>query len=258
MIQHAIERLAVRLDARADPEVRAGADAYLKHVIPHRGVKRPGVTAVVRQWLAEDLHEAEPSQLREIGFALLRQPYSEDKYAGAMVLERVIAAGALGWREELDLLTDVFDDGCVQEWATCDTVCGRVCAPLITQGGMECARAVASWRDASNVWRRRAAAVSFVGFARKGESSLPGLTALVLQTAGALLPSPERFINLGVGWVLRELGNNEPDAVLAFVESRLADFNAEGLRYALEKRDPALRKELSAKRTALTRRRRST
>lgn len=255
MIQHAIECLAVRLEAVADPEVRAGADAYLKHVIPHRGVKRPGVTAVVRQWLAQDIPMADPAQLREIGFALLRQPWSEDKYAGAMVLERVIKSGALEWREGLHLLADVFDDGCVQEWATCDTVCGRVCAPLIGQGGMACARAVASWREAPNLWRKRAAAVSFVGFARKGESALPGLTALVLETAGALLPSPERFINLGVGWVLRELGNNEPDAVLVFVESRLADFSAEGLRYTLEKRDPDLRKELSARRTALARRR---
>ncbi len=48
----------------------------------------------------------------------------------------------------------------------------------------------------------------------------------------------------GTGWVLRELGKGDQDALVRFCRQHAGHFSAEGLRYAMEKLPAALRKEL--------------
>jgi 3-methyladenine DNA glycosylase AlkD len=44
-----------------------------------------------------------------------------------------------------------------------------------------------------------------------------------------------RFVQTGVGWLLRELWRADAVAVVALIESSMGDFSSEGLRYATEK-----------------------
>lgn len=45
----------------------------------------------------------------------------------------------------------------------------------------------------------------------------------------------ERFVQLGVGWVLRELSLADLKLVTKFIEKNKRHFSREGLRYATEK-----------------------
>jgi 3-methyladenine DNA glycosylase AlkD len=51
--------------------------------------------------------------------------------------------------------------------------------------------------------------------------------------------NPERFVQLGTGWALRELWLAEPRKVRAFLRDHYPHFSREGLRYAIEKMPPA-------------------
>jgi len=54
----------------------------------------------------------------------------------------------------------------------------------------------------------------------------------------------QRFVQLGVGWVLRELSLADHDLVVNFIKSNYAYFSREGLRYAIEKMSGAQRTKL--------------
>ncbi len=83
------------------------------------------------------------------------------------------------------------------------------------------------------------AAVSFVNLARHGN-----VTAEVLQVCKTTIKNPERFAQLGTGWVLRELWLAEPAVVEVFIKENYQHFSREGLRYAIEKMPKKLQKEI--------------
>jgi 3-methyladenine DNA glycosylase AlkD len=55
---------------------------------------------------------------------------------------------------------------------------------------------------------------------------------MVLDNCAHLLESRERFVQTGVGWVLRELSSSDEDRVIGFVEANLDRFSREGLKNA--------------------------
>lgn len=49
------------------------------------------------------------------------------------------------------------------------------------------------------------------------------------------------FVQLGTGWVLRELSLSDKNRVVEFIKENYDFFSREGLRYALEKMDEKTR-----------------
>ena len=91
------------------------------------------------------------------------------------------------------------------------------------------------WRDANNLWQRRAAGVAFISLAKHGDDNFPGFVEMMLETCAVTIYSAERFAQTGTGWVLRELSVADCDSVARFIEQHAALFSAEGMRYATEK-----------------------
>ena len=102
------------------------------------------------------------------------------------------------------------------------------------QQGEACARAISAWREANSVWQRRASVAAFVNLASKGDRNFPGFTEMVLDNCSHLLGSQERFVQTGVGWVLRELSHWDQGRVVAFVEANLDRFSREALKNAIK------------------------
>jgi hypothetical protein len=151
----------------------------------------------------------------------------------------------------------LFDEGCIQDWSTCDWLCvkrPRPPDPARRRGGG--AAGSPSWRTASTLWRRRAAGVAFVNHASQGEANFTGFTDLVLEICATTVADPARFAQTGTGWVLRELALAEPHRVLTFTEAHLPHLSAEGLRYITEKTLAAHAPRLRAERKRLLKERR--
>ena len=58
---------------------------------------------------------------------------------------------------------------------------------------------------------------------------------LLFESCEKVIPYNERFNQLGVGWVLREMYLAEPKRTIRFIEQHYDLFIREGLRYAIEK-----------------------
>lgn len=247
-----LEALQHRLQAEADAEVKVGQDGYFKGVIFHRGVKTPAVEAVCKAFLKEVA--AEPAGLRQLGLALLRQPLQEDKLAGMLCWRQCLLEAGLAeqWREELRALQQIYTDGHVFAWSTCDWICGRLLAPMIKlllksepAQGEACASHVLAWCRHDNLWLRRSSVVAFVTMAKLPDDKVfPGFRASLLDALAATVRGEERFAQTGTGWVLRELGKGDSPCMLQFVGANLEHFSREGLRYALEHQPAAVRQPL--------------
>ena len=239
------------LQARADPQTKQWWERYLKHVIPFRGAKMADIRRSAHEWLAANSADdspaarAAPRAQLDAALTLLRQSHAEDKLAGVIILhEFLIPSGAVQWRSDLPRLAALFADGCIYDWNTCDWFCVKALAALWRREGEECARAIAKWRSAPNLWQRRAACVAFVPHAKRGDENFPGFTDMLIEVCAAAIQSEERFAQTGAGWALRELATADQDRVAGFIEANAARFSAEGMRYATERMPPDLRARL--------------
>jgi 3-methyladenine DNA glycosylase AlkD len=119
-----------------------------------------------------------------------------------------------------------------------------VLGPLVEQQGEACARAISGWREAQSVWQQRASVVAFANLASKGDRNFSGFTEMVLGTCTYLLESQERFVQTGVGWILRELSRWDQGRVVAFVEANLDRFSREALKNAIKYLPPEMAEPL--------------
>jgi len=98
---------------------------------------------------------------------------------------------------------------------------------------------LSAWTRAKKRWKRRAAAVSLVYPAKRGEQQEE-----IFQVAEALLPDPDDMVQKGVGWLLKETYPKRPGEVMEFLMPRRQDTTRLVLRYAAEKMSSRDRRRL--------------
>lgn len=242
-----IDRLQLQLNVHATAATREWWTKYLKGGASFRGVKMADVRKAVHAWFREERlgEHLSVAQQKDLALMLLKEDYSEDKLAGVLFLQEILLPqGALDWRSDLPRFARLFDEGYVRDWSTCDWFCVKVLGPLVEQQDEACARAISNWRDADSLWQRRASVVAFVNLAKHGEGNFVGFTEMVLDNCTQLQGSQERFVQTGVGWVLRELSRSDKGRVVGFVEANLDRFSREALKNATKYLPPEVAEHL--------------
>ena len=102
----------------------------------------------------------------------------------------------------------------VHNWGHCDGVAHYLISAAI-ENEPALAALLPPWTASANRWKRRAAAVSLVRAARRGEHS-----ALALDVAERLLSDGDDLVRKGVGWLLKETYAAKPGDVVRFLSAR--------------------------------------
>jgi DNA alkylation repair enzyme len=186
---------------RADLAVMEGAERYFKNQLWFLGLNAPGIREVTRE--VEPLFEGRP--ISQVVGECFRLAFHRGPRRGTSAY-----------------------------WGACDHIAGRVLRPLVSTSPRWRKRIV-SWRNAKSPWRQRVAAVAFVNEARHGRHNRE-----ILTICRALVRNPDRFVQLGMGWVLRELFLADREVVLDFLRQHYPSINREALRYAIEKMPKSL------------------
>ncbi|KAL7711529.1 Uncharacterized protein QTN25_010797 [Entamoeba marina] len=158
----------------------------------------------------------------------------EEKRIGSMVIAKNLDELTIEYVNDFER---VFDTN-ITEWTTCDGFSMRVLAPLIKKSD-EFAERISQWKDCGKVWRMRASCVTFVALAKVG-----AMTDLSFEICGSCVKSSERFVQLGVGCLLREMSLMFPDKVVTFITENYRFFSREGLRYSIDKLNAVTRKQI--------------
>jgi 3-methyladenine DNA glycosylase AlkD len=247
VLEGLVNKLQLRLNARATAATREWWTKYLRGAASFRGVKMGDVRTAVHAWFEDERmgERLSVGQQKDLALMLLEEDYTEDKLAGVLFLQEILLpAGALDCHSDLPRFAGLFDEGYIRDWSICDWFCVKVLGPLVEHQGEACARAISEWREAQSVWQRRASVVAFANLAREGDQNFPGFAEMVLENCSHLLGSQERFVQTGVGWILRELSRSDQGRVIGFVEANLDRFSREALKNATKYLPPEVAERL--------------
>lgn len=236
-VERAVREVRAALRRRASPRRAAGMRAYFKRdeTVAFYGVTLPAARALAREvWLRQRDAWSVAEAIRFCDI-LMRDAEFEAKCVGVMALER--------WHREFprSLLGTVrrwLAGGHAASWAAVDLVAPSLLTPLLRRYPAQVAT-VRAWTGARSLWVRRAAAVMFVPFARKGEH-----LAVAYAVAQRLFGDPHDLIHKSVGWLLREAGKTDPQRLARFLRRHGPRIPRTTLRYAIERFPPAHRARL--------------
>jgi len=172
----------------------------------------------------------------ELSTALLSSNYLEEKEFGIKILQKNHKILKL---DDIKTISTYFKKNYVHNWATCDSLSGKVIHELIKANNVDVISEIHTWKNSDNLWQQRASCVSFVKTARFGTNK-----DKIMDICSTCVKSPERFVQLGNGWLLRELSLYDLELVVNFIKENYQNFSREGLRYAIEKMNNSLRNSL--------------
>ena len=221
-----------KLQAIASEQNKKAMEKYMRNIQEYRGVKAPEVKNIYREVWAE-LKKSEDICPKEVAHELIRSKYGEDKNCGLLIFESVKKKVVL---DDINRLVPLFEDGTLAGWANTDTVCGKVLRHWCV-GDVERVKYIINWKNSKNIWLQRASCVAFVNLARFGDNkpNYKGFLDTLIETCETTIKNPERFVQLGTGWLLREIGVADKKRLHKFIEENYKYFSREGLRYAIEK-----------------------
>jgi 3-methyladenine DNA glycosylase AlkD len=194
---------------RTGPGEYAEGDVFI-------GVRVPALRAICRDCGAVD---------RAAVLTLLRSRVHEERLLALLLLVRDFAAGDPAARRDI-YRAYLANTRWINNW---DLVDGS--APAIV-GGFLAGRSRAPLRRLArsrSLWERRIAIVSTLHFIRRGE------LADTFAITDDLLDDDHDLIHKAAGWMLREAGKQDGDALRRFLAPRCAQMPRTMLRYAIER-----------------------
>jgi 3-methyladenine DNA glycosylase AlkD len=99
-----------------------------------------------------------------------------------------------------------------------------------------------AWNRSSQPWERRQSVVSLLEYDKKRKKALPA--ADLLSIVEPLLDDEDYFVQKGVGWTLREIGNRYPGPCWQFLQKHVLAIRPAAFAAAIEKLDPAKKENL--------------
>lgn len=160
----------------------------------------------------------------EIGEKLFRSEAIEEKSVAIGILTKMSQWFTLELFEVFDSWVDYLDN-----WATTDAFSLNIIGKFVALDNAKTLNLL-EWTKSENRWRRRTAAVSLIGSARKGL-----LLNEVLCVAEQLMLDKDEMVQKGVGWLLKETSEKHPKMVHSFLLKWRDKTAGLILRYASEK-----------------------
>ena len=216
-----------QLLAKADPSQVEGLSRFFK-TGPGQygegdrflGIKVPVTRRVVKEcWNQTGFDELEEC---------LASEYHEIRLAGLLSLVEIYSHA----RKDMSLRRRCIDfylshTDRINNWDLVDLSCYNLLGDWLLDKDRSLLYRLAS--DGKSIWEQRIGMVSTMAFIRQGQ--LDDTFAI----ADILLNHPHDLIHKAVGWLLREAGKRDMDALRVFLDHRAASMPRTMLRYAIEK-----------------------
>ncbi|KAL7714383.1 Uncharacterized protein QTN25_008082 [Entamoeba marina] len=200
---------------------------------PHQyGLKSAQIQTLFDSFYQSTLQSYSPSFQIYFGYRFLSLHTPEEKRVGILTLSKNINFLTKSHLEDIERILD--ND--INDWVMCDALSNKVVAQLLKSKD-DCVDQVYNWKECGKIWRMRACCIVFVNFANTEEDKC-------MDICHTCVKSSERFVQLGVGCLLREMSMNYTTNVVSFIYDNYRYFTREGLRYSIDKLDVSTRKDI--------------
>lgn len=218
------DEITARLRRMGDPARARGTQQYFKNEIVALGITAPTLRLFMRERMSQLRHTWSLSDAIHLCDRLLEEPELEIRMAG------ILALAAFKRAFTLDLLphAESWLECRLDNWALVDTFCGSVLSQLLAQHP-QAERTLVRWSRRKSLWQRRAALVTLVPFARRGQH-----LDLIYRLCLDHLSNPENLMHKATGWLLREAGKTDRARLRRFLLSHGPAIPRTTLRYAIE------------------------
>ena len=206
-------------------------DRFLGIKVP---VTREVVKACWRETSLQDLEECIASAYHEVRLAALLALVEIFAHAKRFRVKPGMTEGKPGMTQQdcIDFYLDHADR--INNWDLVDLSCYPLLGVWLLDKDRQLLYDLA--RNGKTIWEQRIGIVSTMTFIRHGQ--LQDTFAI----ADILLHHPHDLIHKAVGWLLREAGKRDKDALVEYLEPRYRQMPRTMLRYAIEKFPEAERK----------------
>lgn len=225
-----IKEIREYLAEKADVKIRESSKRYFKEEISCYGMKTSAVEAIEREWFKK-ISSLPKAKILAICESLWQSGMMEESFIACNWSFRLHKQ-----YEPADF--EVFErwiHSYVNNWASCDTLCNHTIGEFIEMYP-DFLSALKRFTRSDNRWVKRAAAVSLIVPARKGE-----FLQDIFEIADSMLHDRDDMVQKGYGWMLKAASQAHQQEVFEFVMARKATMPRTSLRYAIEKMPPDLR-----------------
>ena len=200
-----------------DAERARGQQAYMKSVLPYRGITSPELRALLRPLLADPLlAPRDRGQWEATVRALWDDPEVREERYAAIAVTGHRAARAWQDGDTLPLYRYLVETGAW--WDLVDSVAPDRVGPILLSHRAVAEPVIRAWSVDDHLWVRRSAIIAQL---KHGAATDTGLLADVLDAnLEGSLHGREFFIRKAVGWALRQYARTDPGWVRTYVAAR--------------------------------------
>jgi 3-methyladenine DNA glycosylase AlkD len=218
-----LAQIKEELKANTDQQTQKSFQRFFKESVKYYGVKT-GIVGKIAEKYWKQVKTFDKEAIFRLCEMLYRSDYTEEASIVSFWLPNYV--------EHLlpsDLATfKTWIRKYINNWAKCDGFCNHTIGDLI-QKYPESVREVKTWVKSDNRWLRRAAAVSLIVPAKKGD-----FLQEAFEICDALLADEDDMVQKGYGWLLKEESRKHPKEVYEYVVKNRKTMPRTALRYAVE------------------------
>ena len=230
------KEIRLALEELATPERKASTLNFFKHHVHVFGVSNPMTQGIGRKVIQEIRGES-----KEWAFQLAECLFKTGYLEEALLACQIVFAYKKKFTPSDFKIFEKWVDAYIHNWAVCDTFCNQSVGHLLMTFP-ECVPLILPWSLHSNLWMRRACAVSFI-YPAKRELFIEEQMNIAL----VLLEDKEDMVQKGYGWMLKVLSQKQTMLVFDFIEQYKARMPRTALRYAIEKMPKNLKEQAMRK-----------
>lgn len=225
-----ISRIRKDLVLSVDEKTKSNSTRFFKEKITCYGVKSALVGKIAKDYFKEIKNE-DKQEVFVLCEELFQSDYCEEAYIASEWAYQVRE----DYSEEDFFTFESWIEKYVNNWAKCDTLCNHAVGSFIEKFPAYIAN-LKTWTTSDNRWVRRAAAVTLILPARKGN-----FLKDVFEISDSLLRDRDDLVQKGYGWLLKEASKSHQQEVFEYVMKNKKDMPRTALRYAIEKLPTDLR-----------------
>ena len=231
-----VARIRNDLALSVDEKTKANGSRFFKEEVLYYGIKSALVRKIAKNYFNE-IKSENKQEIFTLCEELLQSDYCEEAYIAFEWAYQV----RNDYSEDDFFTFEHWIEKYVNNWAKCDTLCNHSVGFFIEKFPAYVAN-LKTWAGSDNRWVRRAAAVTLILPARKGN-----FLNDIFEISDLLLKDKDDLVRKGYGWMLKEASKAHRQEVFEYVMKNKKDMPRTSLRYAIEKlpkdlRDKAMEK----------------